>query len=124
MSRRASQPKQRGHVSRLAFAPRSPRLLWSKQSRSRYRSKCAAAGSRAIIMILTTRNLPHYLLSRNLISYESVVDGDLVITDASHRNRAFRVLCGSRPGYFVKQIRDWDTASIAYWENEAACYRK
>ena len=75
-------------------------------------------------MILTTRNLPHYLLSRNLVSYESIVDGDLMITDASHRNRAFRVLCGSRPGYFVKQIKEWDAASIGYWENEAACYRK
>lgn len=73
-------------------------------------------------MLLTTQNLPNYLLSRGLISYESVVDGDLTITDASHRNRAFRVLRGAQPGYFVKQIRQWDAASISYWEKEAACY--
>ena len=65
------------------------------------------------MMILTTHNLPHYLLSRGLTSHESVVDGDLIITDASHRNRAFRVLRGSQPGYFVKQIRNWDQVSIA-----------
>ncbi len=75
-------------------------------------------------MILTARNLPNYLLSRGLISYESIVDGDLTITDASHRNRAFRVLRGSQPGYFVKQIRQWDAPTISAWEQEAACYRR
>ena len=75
-------------------------------------------------MTLTTRNLPNYLLSRGLISYESVVDGDLTITDASHRNRAFRVLRGAQPGYFVKQIRQWDPVSIAGWQQEDACYRR
>jgi Phosphotransferase enzyme family len=75
-------------------------------------------------MILTTRNLPNYLLSRGLISYESLVDGDLTITDASHRNRAFRVLRGAEPGYFVKQIREWDPISIAGWEQENSCYAR
>jgi hypothetical protein len=75
-------------------------------------------------MILTTRNLPHYLLSRGLISYESIVDGDLIISDASHRNRAFRVLRGTQPGYFIKQIRQWDPVSIAGWDQEDACYRR
>lgn len=75
-------------------------------------------------MILTTHNLPTYLLSKGLISYESVVDGDLTITDASHRNRAFRVLRGAQPGYFVKQIRNWDPVSIAGWEQEDVCYRR
>ncbi len=75
-------------------------------------------------MILTTLNLPTYLLSSGLISYESVVDGDLTITDASHRNRAFRVLRGGQPGYFVKQIRQWDPVSLAGWEQEDACYRR
>ncbi len=75
-------------------------------------------------MTLTTRNLPDYLLSRGLISYESVVDGALTIIDASHRNRAFRVLRGAEPGYFIKQIRQWDAPSIAYWEQEDACYRR
>jgi len=75
-------------------------------------------------MILTTHNLPTYLLSNGLITYESIVDGDLTITDASHRNRAFRVLRGTQPGYFVKQIRHWDPVSLAGWEQEDACYRR
>lgn len=75
-------------------------------------------------MILTTRNLPTYLLLRGLISHDSLVDGDLTITDASHRNRAFRVRRGAQPGYFVKQVRQWDAASIGYWESEAACYQR
>ena len=75
-------------------------------------------------MILSTHNLPNYLLTRGLISRESIVDGDLTITDASHRNRAFRVLRGSQPGYFIKQVRERDSASIRYWETENACYRR
>ncbi|MBV8729105.1 MAG: phosphotransferase [Acidobacteriia bacterium] len=75
-------------------------------------------------MILTTRNLSDYLLSRGLLSYDTIVDGDLIITDASHRNRAFRVLRGPNPGYFIKQIRQWDPVSIACWEQEDACYRR
>ena len=75
-------------------------------------------------MILSLRNLPDYLLSRGLISYESVVDGELIATDASHRNREFRVLRGAQPGYFIKQVRQWDPVSIACWEKEDACYRR
>jgi aminoglycoside phosphotransferase (APT) family kinase protein len=75
-------------------------------------------------MILTLQNLPNYLLSRGLISYESVVDGDLTITDASHRNRAFRVHRGAQPSYFIKQVRQWDPVSIECWEKEDACYRR
>ena len=75
-------------------------------------------------MILTTRNLSTYLLSRGLLSYQSIVDGDLIISDASHRNRAFRVLRSAQPGYFVKQIRQWDPVSITGWEREDTCYRR
>lgn len=75
-------------------------------------------------MILSTRNLPDYLLARGLISHEALVDGDLTITDASHRNRAFRVLRGSQPGYFIKQVKEWDAVSIGYWEKENACYQR
>jgi aminoglycoside phosphotransferase (APT) family kinase protein len=75
-------------------------------------------------MILSTRNLANYLLARGLVSRESIVDGELTITDASHRNRAFRVRRGSQPGYFVKQVKEWDPASIGYWEKENACYQR
>ena len=74
--------------------------------------------------ILTKRNLTNYLLNKGLVSVDSVVDGDLTITDASHRNLAFRVLRGAQPGYFVKQIRIWDEVSLSGWEQEDACYRR
>src|SRR5260370_26110895 len=124
-------------MTRLARSQRRPAELASRRAISLRRcrpltqiarSRCSlqnGGGNLApITMTLTTRNLPNYLLSRGLISYESVVDGDLMITDASHRNRAFRVLRGAQPGYFVKQIRQWDPVSIAGWQQEDACYRR
>ena len=75
-------------------------------------------------MVLTTRNLWNYLLSRGLVSYDSIVEGALIITDASHRNRSFRVRRGTHPSYFVKQIRDWDPISISGWDHENVCYRR
>jgi hypothetical protein len=53
-----------------------------------------------------------------------MVDGDLTITDASHRNRAFRVLRGAHPSYFIKQIKEWDPISVTCWDQEAAAYRR
>ena len=73
-------------------------------------------------MILTTKNLVHYLIARGLVTPDSAVDGDLLITDSSHRNRSFRVLRKNHPSYFVKQIRTWDPQSIAAWKCEAQCY--
>src|SRR5260370_8902934 len=117
-----SQRRPAELASRRAISLRRCRPL-TQIARSRRSVQNGGGNLAPITMTLTTRNLPNYLLSRGLISYESVVDGDLMITDASHRNRAFRVLRGAQPGYFVKQIRQWDPVSIAGWQQEDSCYR-
>src|ERR1700751_226688 len=73
-------------------------------------------------MVLTTANLVQYLLERGLVTFESVVDGDFMVTQASHRNRNFKVQRKHDPGYFVKQIQKWDPKSIAARRREAKFY--
>jgi phosphotransferase family enzyme len=73
-------------------------------------------------MILTSRNLLRHLLSRGLVSSESVVDGDLMIVDASGRNRNFKVIRQHSQSFFVKQVRNWNSQAVAMLQCEAACY--
>ena len=56
------------------------------------------------------------------MSTDSVVDGDLVIVDASGRNRNFKVLRKHGQSLFVKQIRNWNSQAAAMLQCEAACY--
>lgn len=62
-----------------------------------------------------------YLLDRGLLSTESIVDGDLVVRDASSRNRNFKVERRRAVSYLVKQgIGPNGVATVAH---EAAVYR-
>ena len=74
-------------------------------------------------MIITNKNVVYYLLERGLITFESVVNGDLMIADTTRRNRNFKVLRRNNPSYFVKQIQNWDPQSISTLQREAACYQ-
>jgi len=73
-------------------------------------------------VIITTRNLIHYCLAKQLVSHSSAVDGDFAVVDVSGRNRNYKVLRRSGPCYFVKQIQNWDAQAIAMLQCEAACY--
>ena len=73
-------------------------------------------------MILTTRNLLQYLLAKDLVSKESVVHRDITLIDISGRNRNFKVIRTHNTSYFVKQIQNWDTQTIAMLQCEALCY--
>src|SRR6267142_1572474 len=73
-------------------------------------------------MILTTSNIGHYLLSRGLITYDSIVDGDFLVTETTRRNRNFKVVRKHNPGLFLKQIKNWDQQSIVTLQYEATCY--
>jgi len=73
-------------------------------------------------MILTPAKIPHYLLGRGLITYDSVVDGDLTITEKTLRNRNFKVIRRQNPSLFLKQIKNWDQQSILTLQYEATCY--
>ena len=74
-------------------------------------------------MFLTAYNLPHYLMSKGLISAQSVVDGDFVLAEAGRRNRNFKVMRRQQPGLFVKQIKSMEAQAISTIEREAAFYR-
>ncbi|MFL5381172.1 MAG: phosphotransferase family protein [Longimicrobiaceae bacterium] len=73
-------------------------------------------------MILSSRNLVHYLVERGLVTPETVVDGDYSAREMTRRNRNFRVLRGSLPGLFVKQSADWEPFSTETMRREATCY--
>lgn len=75
-------------------------------------------------MLLTTSNLTHYLVSRGLISPESVVAGDYLVIDAGRRNRNFKVLRREDPGLFVKQVRSNDPGAVATLQREAVFYER
>ena len=74
-------------------------------------------------MILSKSNVVHYLIEQGLLTVESVVDGDLMVTDTTRRNRNFKVIRRASPGYFVKQIQNWDPQTVATLASEATCYR-
>jgi Phosphotransferase enzyme family len=74
-------------------------------------------------MILSKSNVVHYLLEQRLLVLDSVIDGDLMVTDITRRNRNFKIIRRASPGYFVKQIQNWDPQTVATLASEAMCYR-
>jgi hypothetical protein len=74
-------------------------------------------------MILSKSNVVHYLVEQRLLALDSVVDGDLMVTDVTRRNRNFKIIRRGSQGYFVKQIQNWDPQTVATLASEAMCYR-
>ena len=74
-------------------------------------------------MLLNSSNIAHYLLERGLISAQQIVDGDYMVVEAPRRNRNFKVMKRDRGGLFLKQVSQWDEASLATLRVEAHCYR-
>ena len=73
-------------------------------------------------MLLNSDSVVHYLLQRGLLSFDSVVDGDLMVVEAPRRNRNFKLYRQRGTGVFVKQVQQWDGQAIATVQREAACY--
>ena len=73
-------------------------------------------------MIINRENITHYLLGRGLLSFDSVVDGDLLVVETSSRNRNFKVIRGDQPGYFVKQVKTFEPQNVETLRYESACY--
>jgi aminoglycoside phosphotransferase (APT) family kinase protein len=70
--------------------------------------------------VSTTPPVVRYLLDRGLLEVTSIVDGDLVVLDATRRNRNIKVFRSEGPSYLVKQGIDADgRATVAH---EAAVY--
>ena len=74
-------------------------------------------------MFLTQTNLVHYLLSRDVVTADAVVDGDFGILEVRRRNRNFRVMRNQGDGLFVKQIPSLVPETVMSLRREAACYR-
>lgn len=73
-------------------------------------------------MILTLNSLPFFLLERGILSPESVVDNELLVVDSSSRHNDYKVICKGQPGFFVKQVRQWDSQTIGFLQREANTY--
>jgi aminoglycoside phosphotransferase (APT) family kinase protein len=70
--------------------------------------------------MLTQRDVAAYLLERGLIEPKAIVEGDLVVLDASRRNANFQLISRHAPSYLVKQgVGAQRETTIA---NEAAAY--
>jgi hypothetical protein len=72
-------------------------------------------------MHLTVANVAHFLIARGLLDAHAVVDGAVMVLDASRRNRNFKVLHGAS-GVFVKQMREMQADAMLTLRREAACY--
>jgi Ser/Thr protein kinase RdoA (MazF antagonist) len=70
--------------------------------------------------VLTHRDTPRYLLDRALLRPQTVLDGGLVVRDASSRNRNFRVETEGGPSFLLKQAIGAET--VASLRNEATVY--
>src|SRR5678816_1030968 len=73
-------------------------------------------------MIITAENIVHYLTDKNFITSESVVDGDFTVVDMTRRNRNFKIVRKQSRGYFVKQVKNYDSQSISSLSREAHSY--
>lgn len=71
--------------------------------------------------MLTQRAAALYLLERGFVSTESIVESDLVVADASRRNRNFKVIAERATCYLLKQGITAD--GIATIAHEAAVYQ-
>jgi phosphotransferase family enzyme len=73
-------------------------------------------------MLLNSDSVVHYLLQRGFLSFDSAVEGDLMVLEAPRRNRNFKVMLRRYPGLFVKQAQQWDSNAISTLRREAWCY--
>ncbi|HWS88788.1 MAG TPA: phosphotransferase [Pyrinomonadaceae bacterium] len=73
-------------------------------------------------MLITKETIAHYLLGRGLLSFDSVVDGDFLVVEATSRNRNFKVIRAASPGYFVKQVKTFEPQAVETMRYETACY--
>jgi Ser/Thr protein kinase RdoA (MazF antagonist) len=72
--------------------------------------------------VLAQQDVARYLLERGLLGPEALLDGDLVIRDASSRNRNYRVETRNGPCYLLKQGQSPEAAATV--AHEAMVYQR
>jgi Ser/Thr protein kinase RdoA (MazF antagonist) len=74
-------------------------------------------------MYLTISNLAHYLMATGVVERASVVRGDFAVAEVGRRNRNFKVLRRTQPGFFVKQVKTPEQQAMTTVWREAAFYQ-
>jgi hypothetical protein len=74
-------------------------------------------------MIISIDNIIRYLLGRELIDLQSIVEEDLSIVPISGKNKDIKILRGSSKGYFLKQANQIDANGLETLIREAQFYR-
>jgi thiamine kinase-like enzyme len=72
-------------------------------------------------MNIAHANTVYYLLERGLVTFESAVDGDLMLVGSSSNNTNTKVIRKNGPGFFIKQIRRSDMTAVISVQREATC---
>jgi Phosphotransferase enzyme family len=75
-------------------------------------------------MYLTAYNLSNFLVSKGLLTMDSIVDGDFMVAEAGRRNRNFKVIRRKAPGLFVKQVKTSDAQAAMTIQREAGFYQR
>jgi Phosphotransferase enzyme family len=75
-------------------------------------------------MFLTASNLVFHLISRGVITAESVVKGNFTLVEVGRRNRNFKVFRNAQPGLFVKQVKTSEPQAISTLQREATFYQR
>lgn len=70
-------------------------------------------------MRLTKKNLTPYLLDKGFLDYESVISGNIQITQMQSRNSIFKVNKRKSSGVFVKQLTNVDTQNSYLLQKDA-----
>jgi aminoglycoside phosphotransferase len=73
-------------------------------------------------MLLSTENLCHYLLDRNLINRDTVISGDFATVSEPTRNNIFKVLSRTGSNLFIKQVSTFDAHALSILKREAKAY--
>ncbi|MGI9417106.1 MAG: phosphotransferase family protein [Geminicoccaceae bacterium] len=73
-------------------------------------------------MLLTPENALAYLMDHGLIAPDVVLEGDLMLVDASRRNTNIKAIRPEAPGLFLKQIKTMDPQSVSALQREAWVY--
>lgn len=72
--------------------------------------------------MLNVDTTPQYLIDRGLLSVDSILDGDLIVSSAMRRNRNVRVKRKHDVSYLLKQPDDPGAGGTITLRNEAAFY--
>ncbi|MDQ6612471.1 MAG: aminoglycoside phosphotransferase family protein [Gemmatimonadota bacterium] len=74
------------------------------------------------LMYLTSQNVAFYLAGRGLIPFHSMVNDTLTVVEAPRRNRNFKVMRGTQPGFFVKQVASFEPLAMETHRRDGRCY--